>query len=126
MITTLLSDSNKFIEAYSYLFTFLGFVIGILGSVAGLYNYLQKRSIIRLRESVISAHLQNIRSFKNTIVPGTTADTLKQNFSSVYNHFLEMLSVVMEPSEPELSNWLNKGYIDREDFNFLIKLRLRK
>lgn len=117
---------NKIIGAYSNLFSFLGFVIGIFGTAIGLYNYWKKRSIVRLRESIISAHLQNIRNFRKGIKSDTDISMVKMQIGGVFFHFLEMLSVVMEPSDQELLKWLNDGYIDREDYEYLAKLRIRK
>lgn len=126
MTNDILTTLNKFIETNSYLFSFLGFVIGIFGTIIGLYNWWKKRDIMRLRERVISAHFQEIRSFKKGIIDHADINKLRQHFSSLYNHFLEMISVILEPSDQELKTWLNKGYIDRDDYDFLIKLRLRK
>jgi hypothetical protein len=121
----ILSSTNEFIQTYSYFFTFCGFIVGILGTIIGLYNWWKRRDIIRLRERVMSAHFQNIRKFKKDISATGNYSIIERQFLSLYSHFLEMMSVIMDPTKQELETWLDKGYIDREDFDTLVKLKLR-
>lgn len=122
----LFDTANNLIRQYAYLLTLLSFMVGVVGMVIGVVTRSRLRELVRLRERVISSHFQNMRRFKkNTLaIPGS--GSIKDQFTGVYKGLLTMISIVINPSQTELQVWLESGKIDKDDYDELFKLKLRR
>jgi hypothetical protein len=121
-----LALADNLVKQYSYPFTFVSFVVGIVGIMIGLFARWRLREVVQLRERVISSHLQNMRSFKKNTLGKSGDGLVKDQFLAVYNGLLTMISIVINPSEQELQGWLESGRIDKDDYNELFRLKWRK
>ncbi len=121
----LIEIANEFVKQYAYLLTLVSFIVGVAGMVIGVVTRIKLKELIRLKERVISSHLQNMRRFRRGGIVKSSDESVKHQFVEVYNGLLEMISIFINPSETELEYWLKSGRIDKDDYEELFKLKWR-
>ena len=117
---------NDWVSKYQHWFSLLGLVVGIFGTCFGLYNWVLRREIVRMRENVLFSVLAVLKRCRRTAKDSGASERVNDAMITAHDNLISYIDLVLRLNTHDIDSLQRKDVLELSDVDYLQKIGPRR